>query len=38
VPYPTYAEIGKRAALTSLFPRLTSFWVRRTLNMLRKLG
>ena len=29
VPYPTLAEIGKRAAITYFTPSLTSSWVRR---------
>jgi pyruvate/2-oxoglutarate dehydrogenase complex dihydrolipoamide dehydrogenase (E3) component len=38
VPYPTLAEIGKRAALTYFIPGLTSFWVRRIIAWLRRLG
>jgi pyruvate/2-oxoglutarate dehydrogenase complex dihydrolipoamide dehydrogenase (E3) component len=38
VPYPTLAEIGKRAALTYFTPGLTSFWVRRIIALLRRLG
>ena len=38
VPYPTYAEIGKRAAITFFTPRLTTAWVRRILNLLRRFG
>jgi pyruvate/2-oxoglutarate dehydrogenase complex dihydrolipoamide dehydrogenase (E3) component len=38
VPYPTYAEIGKRAAITFFTPRLTTNWVRRILNLLRWFG
>jgi pyruvate/2-oxoglutarate dehydrogenase complex dihydrolipoamide dehydrogenase (E3) component len=38
VPYPTYAEIGKRAAITFFTPRLTTNWVRRILNVLRWFG
>jgi pyruvate/2-oxoglutarate dehydrogenase complex dihydrolipoamide dehydrogenase (E3) component len=38
VPYPTYAEIGKRAAITFFTPRLTTSWVRRILNLLRRFG
>lgn len=38
VPYPTYTEIGKRAAVTFLTPRLTTNWVRRILNLLRRFG
>ena len=38
VPYPTYSEIGKRAAITFFTPRLTTTWVRRILNLLRRFG
>jgi pyruvate/2-oxoglutarate dehydrogenase complex dihydrolipoamide dehydrogenase (E3) component len=38
VPYPTLAEIGKRAAITYFIPGLTSFWVRRIIAWLRRLG
>ena len=38
VPYPTYTEIGKRAAITFFTPRLTTNWVRRILNLLRWFG
>jgi pyruvate/2-oxoglutarate dehydrogenase complex dihydrolipoamide dehydrogenase (E3) component len=38
VPYPTYSEIGKRAAITFFTPRLTSSWLRRILGMLRRFG
>ncbi len=38
VPYPTLAEIGRRAALGFFTPRLTSVWVRRLLGLLRRLG
>jgi pyruvate/2-oxoglutarate dehydrogenase complex dihydrolipoamide dehydrogenase (E3) component len=38
VPYPTLAEIGKRAAVTYFIPGLTSFWVRRIIAWLRRLG
>jgi pyruvate/2-oxoglutarate dehydrogenase complex dihydrolipoamide dehydrogenase (E3) component len=38
VPYPTYAEIGKRAAIGFFTPRLASPWVRRVVNFLRRLG
>lgn len=38
VPYPTLAEIGKRAAITYFTPALTSIWVRRIITMLRRLG
>ena len=38
VPYPTLAEIGKRAAITYFTPSLTSPWVRRIIALLRRLG
>jgi pyruvate/2-oxoglutarate dehydrogenase complex dihydrolipoamide dehydrogenase (E3) component len=38
VPYPTYAEVGKRAAITYFTPSLTSTWVRRIMGWLRWLG
>ncbi len=38
VPYPTLAEIGKRAALSFFTPRLGSLWMRRLLALLRRLG
>jgi hypothetical protein len=38
VPYPTYSEIGKRAAVSFFTPKLTSSWVGRLLNVLRRLG
>jgi pyruvate/2-oxoglutarate dehydrogenase complex dihydrolipoamide dehydrogenase (E3) component len=38
VPYPTLAEIGKRAAIAYFTPALTSIWVRRIITMLRRLG
>jgi len=38
MPYPTYTEIGKRAAITFFTPRLTTNWVRRILNLLRWFG
>src|SRR5262252_92921 len=38
VPYPTLAEIGKRAAVTYFLPSLTSLWVRRTIALLRRFG
>ena len=38
VPYPTLAEVGKRAATTYLIPGLTSSWVRRIITWLRRLG
>ena len=38
VPYPTLAEIGKRAAITYFIPSLTSNWVRRVIGLLRRFG
>jgi pyruvate/2-oxoglutarate dehydrogenase complex dihydrolipoamide dehydrogenase (E3) component len=38
VPYPTFAEIGKRAAITYFTPRLTRPWVRRIVGFLRRFG
>ncbi|HEY7192218.1 MAG TPA: FAD-dependent oxidoreductase [Gemmatimonadales bacterium] len=38
VPYPTLAEIGKRAAITYFTPGLTSNWVRRIITLLRRFG
>jgi pyruvate/2-oxoglutarate dehydrogenase complex dihydrolipoamide dehydrogenase (E3) component len=38
VPYPTLAEIGKRAAITYFIPSLTQNWVRRLIAVLRRLG
>src|SRR5437660_631175 len=38
VPYPTLAEIGKRAAITYFLPSLSSVWVRRTIALLRRFG
>jgi pyruvate/2-oxoglutarate dehydrogenase complex dihydrolipoamide dehydrogenase (E3) component len=38
VPYPTLAEIGKRAAMTYFNRSLTSSWVRRIIAWLRRLG
>jgi len=38
VPYPTYMDIGKRAAATFFAPRLPTSWARRLLNLLRRLG
>jgi pyruvate/2-oxoglutarate dehydrogenase complex dihydrolipoamide dehydrogenase (E3) component len=35
VPYPTLAEIGKRAAITYFIPDLTSPWVRRIIALIR---
>ena len=38
VPYPTFGEIGKRAAITYFMPRLTSPFVRRIIGCLRRFG
>ncbi len=38
VPYPTLAEIGKRAAITYFLPGFTSAWVRRIIALLRRFG
>jgi pyruvate/2-oxoglutarate dehydrogenase complex dihydrolipoamide dehydrogenase (E3) component len=38
VPYPTLAEIGKRAAVTYFLPSLTNIWVRRIIALLRRFG
>jgi len=38
VPYPTLAEIGKRAAMSHFAPSLTSPMVRRIIGWLRRLG
>jgi pyruvate/2-oxoglutarate dehydrogenase complex dihydrolipoamide dehydrogenase (E3) component len=38
VPYPTLAEIGKRAAVTYFLPSVTSIWVRRIIDLLRRFG
>jgi len=38
VPYPTLAEVGKRAAMTYFTPSLTSPFVRRMIGWLRRLG
>lgn len=38
VPYPTLAEIGKRAAITYFLPSLTNIWVRRIIALLRRFG
>jgi pyruvate/2-oxoglutarate dehydrogenase complex dihydrolipoamide dehydrogenase (E3) component len=38
VPYPTLAEVGKRAAMTYFTPGLTSNWVRRIIALLRRFG
>lgn len=38
IPYPTYMEIGQRAAVTFFAPRLATNWIRRLLNLLRWFG
>jgi pyruvate/2-oxoglutarate dehydrogenase complex dihydrolipoamide dehydrogenase (E3) component len=38
VPYPTYTEVGKRAAATFFAPRLAAPWARRLLSLLRRFG
>ena len=38
VPYPTLAEIGKRAAITYFLPGLTNALVRRIIGLLRRFG
>jgi pyruvate/2-oxoglutarate dehydrogenase complex dihydrolipoamide dehydrogenase (E3) component len=38
VPYPTLAEIGKRAAMSYYTPHLTSPFVRRIISFLRRFG
>jgi pyruvate/2-oxoglutarate dehydrogenase complex dihydrolipoamide dehydrogenase (E3) component len=38
VPYPTFAEIGKRVAITYFMPYLTSPFVRRIIGWLRRFG
>ena len=38
VPYPAYAEVGKRAAMTYFMRGLTSSHVRRIIGWLRRLG
>jgi pyruvate/2-oxoglutarate dehydrogenase complex dihydrolipoamide dehydrogenase (E3) component len=38
VPYPTLAEIGKRAAVTYFLPSVTSVWVRRIIVFLGRFG
>ena len=37
-PYPTYAEVGKRAAITYFMRGLTSARVRRIIGWLRRFG
>ena len=38
VPYPTYTEVGKRAAISFFAPNLSTSWLRRFVNVLRRLG
>jgi pyruvate/2-oxoglutarate dehydrogenase complex dihydrolipoamide dehydrogenase (E3) component len=38
VPYPALSEIGKRAAISSFSPELTSTWLRRIIAWLRVFG
>jgi len=38
VPYPTFGEIGKRAAISYFIPRLTSPFVRRIIGWIRRWG
>jgi pyruvate/2-oxoglutarate dehydrogenase complex dihydrolipoamide dehydrogenase (E3) component len=38
MPYPTYSEVGKRAAISFFTPRLTTSWVRRLLSLMRRFG
>ncbi len=38
IPYPTLAEIGKRAAISYFTPSLTNPWVRRIISLLRRFG
>lgn len=38
VPYPTLAEVGKRAAMTYFTPSLTNPWVQRAIRWLRRFG
>jgi hypothetical protein len=37
-PYPSYAEVGKRAAITYFMRGLTSARVRRIIGWLRRFG
>ena len=37
-PYPTFAEIGRRAAITYYSTSLGNPWIKRALNLLKKLG
>jgi pyruvate/2-oxoglutarate dehydrogenase complex dihydrolipoamide dehydrogenase (E3) component len=38
MPYPTYAEIGKRAALSAYRDSLTNPWLRRIIRLLARFG
>ncbi|AMN45049.1 dihydrolipoyl dehydrogenase family protein [Rhodoplanes sp. Z2-YC6860] len=38
VPYPTYMEVGKRAAISFFAPKLSTSWVRRLSGLLRRFG
>lgn len=38
VPYPSYTDVGKRAALSFFAPKLSTSWALRLLNVLRRLG
>jgi pyruvate/2-oxoglutarate dehydrogenase complex dihydrolipoamide dehydrogenase (E3) component len=38
VPYPTYIEVGKRAAISFFTPKLSTSWVRRLSSVLRRFG
>jgi pyruvate/2-oxoglutarate dehydrogenase complex dihydrolipoamide dehydrogenase (E3) component len=38
IPYPTYSEISKRAAVEHLRPAARNRWVRRAITLLRRLG
>ena len=38
VPYPTYMEVGKRAAISFFTPKLSTSWVRRLSSVLRRFG
>jgi pyruvate/2-oxoglutarate dehydrogenase complex dihydrolipoamide dehydrogenase (E3) component len=38
LPYPTFAELSKRVAITSRLPLLTKGWLRSIIGLLRRLG
>ena len=38
VPYPTYMEVSKRAAISFFAPKLSTSWVRRLSGFLRRFG